>query len=285
MAQRVRQGYAAACRPPRTRSSAVQRRRSRWAATPPPTRWPAWSATWPPTPPPRSPRRRSTSAAGSATSEVASPARYAGQAIPEKEDNMTQNGRTKSSTRSGFWRLGRRGLPADRRCCELAADLPADGPRRARRAGQAQERIRIWATANGEAKTWTSRRVLDPRQLRDRVPPGGHHRRRWPRWAGPGSSSRRRGGVAGAAAARLPGRVDDDPDDLAWIDQAVDRNSRSELAALKANVELAATRPRTCVLTFEDTVHDQRPGRGRLRLHQRGRALWRSGCRTSPGSC
>ena len=31
--------------------------------------------------------------------------------------------------------------------------------------------------------------------------------------------------------------VDDDPEGLAWIDQAVDRNSRSELAALKANVE------------------------------------------------
>jgi aromatase len=28
------------------------------------------------------------------------------------------------------------------------------------------ERIRIWATANGEAKNWTSRRVLDPAALR-----------------------------------------------------------------------------------------------------------------------
>ena len=31
---------------------------------------------------------------------------------------------------------------------------------------KAEERIRIWATANGEAKTWTSRRVLRPRELR-----------------------------------------------------------------------------------------------------------------------
>jgi aromatase len=32
--------------------------------------------------------------------------------------------------------------------------------------GEEQERIQIWATANGEAKTWTSRRVLDPKALR-----------------------------------------------------------------------------------------------------------------------
>ncbi|MFD8959971.1 aromatase/cyclase, partial [Streptomyces anulatus] len=30
----------------------------------------------------------------------------------------------------------------------------------------ARERIRIWATANGEAKHWTSRRTLDPEGLR-----------------------------------------------------------------------------------------------------------------------
>ena len=29
-----------------------------------------------------------------------------------------------------------------------------------------EERIRIWATANGEAKNWTSRRALDPEALR-----------------------------------------------------------------------------------------------------------------------
>jgi aromatase len=42
-----------------------------------------------------------------------------------------------------------------------------------------EERIRIWATANGAAKNWTSRRVLDPEQLRIvfrqevSTPPGG----------------------------------------------------------------------------------------------------------------
>src|SRR5579885_3480764 len=29
-----------------------------------------------------------------------------------------------------------------------------------------QERIRIWATANGEVKSWVSRRTLDPAKLR-----------------------------------------------------------------------------------------------------------------------
>jgi aromatase len=32
--------------------------------------------------------------------------------------------------------------------------------------GAGQERIRIWATAGGEAKSWTSRRTLDPAELR-----------------------------------------------------------------------------------------------------------------------
>jgi len=37
--------------------------------------------------------------------------------------------------------------------------------------------------------------------------------------------------------------VDDAPDGLAWIDQAVDRNSRAELASLKKSVELATGPP------------------------------------------
>ena len=66
--------------------------------------------------------------------------------------------------------------------------------------------------------------------------------------------------------------VDDDPERLAWIEQAVDRNSRSELAALKANVELA-TGSADLVLTFEDTVAIKGSAAGRLRLHQRGAAV------------
>lgn len=48
--------------------------------------------------------------------------------------------------------------------------------------------------------------------------------------------------------------VGDDPAGLAWIDEAVDRNSRAELAALKTNVELAHLAAEL-TFSFEDTVH------------------------------
>ncbi|WP_069814237.1 aromatase/cyclase [Streptomyces sp. TP-A0874] len=115
-----------------------------------------------------------------------------------------------------------------------------------------EERIRIWATANGEAKNWTSRRTLDPAARRIGF----------------------RQEVSAAPVAAMGGAwiietlsaeesrirllhdyraVDDDPEALAWIDRAVDRNSRSELAALKTNVELA-TAAEELLLSFEDTV-------------------------------
>ncbi|MGK5530980.1 aromatase/cyclase [Streptomyces sp. URMC 129] len=114
------------------------------------------------------------------------------------------------------------------------------------------ERIRIWATANGEAKNWTSRRVLDPGKLRIEfrqevsTPPVAAMGGAWL--------------IESISATRSRVRllhdyraIDDDPDSLAWIDQAVDRNSRSELAALKRNVELA-TGADELYLAFEDTV-------------------------------
>jgi aromatase len=47
--------------------------------------------------------------------------------------------------------------------------------------------------------------------------------------------------------------VDDDPGHLDWIDKAVDRNSRAELASLKTNLELA-TGAAELTLTFQDSV-------------------------------
>ena len=115
-----------------------------------------------------------------------------------------------------------------------------------------EELIGIWATANGAAKNWTSRRVLDPDGLRITfrqtvsTPPVASMGGTWiieP---------------LGAAASRVRllhdyTAVDDDPAGLAWIDEAVDRNSRSELAALKTNVELA-TASEELTFSFEDTV-------------------------------
>jgi aromatase len=112
------------------------------------------------------------------------------------------------------------------------------------------ELIRIWATANGAAKTWTSRRRHDPgrlrvsfRQERSQHPVGGM------------------GGAwiiepISASACRVRLLHDffpasDDPADLEWIMQAVDRNSASELQALKTSAELAE---RDRHFTFDDTV-------------------------------
>lgn len=115
-----------------------------------------------------------------------------------------------------------------------------------------EERIRIWATANGEPKNWTSRRVLDPEALRIdfrqevSAPPVAAMGGAWI--------------IEQTAEQECRIRllhdyraVDDDPDKLDWIDQAVDRNSRAELAALKSNVELAVGSA-DLLLSFEDTV-------------------------------
>lgn len=119
--------------------------------------------------------------------------------------------------------------------------------------GDRQERIQIWATANGEAKTWQSRRVLDPAarrvEFRQEVsqPPVAAMAGTWIiEDAGQGASRVRLLHEFRA--------VDDEPDKLEWIDRAVDTNSTAELAALKVNAELA-TGDSGLLFTFDDTVH------------------------------
>lgn len=115
------------------------------------------------------------------------------------------------------------------------------------------ERIRIWAIANGEVRAWTSRRELDPVGLRidfrQQVtqPPVASMHGTWIIEPTTGSRS----------LVRLLHEyraIDDDPEQLAWLDRAVDTNSRSELAALKANVEAAADAGERLTFTFEDSV-------------------------------
>lgn len=112
------------------------------------------------------------------------------------------------------------------------------------------ERITLWATANGEAKTWTSRRELDPgrrrvtfRQEKSQSPVaamGGE----WIIEPLPG------GGTSVLLTHDyLP--VDDVPDADAWIARAVDRNSEAELNALKAAAEGGNEE---LELEFEDSV-------------------------------
>lgn len=112
------------------------------------------------------------------------------------------------------------------------------------------ELIRLWATANGAAKTWTSRRQHDPgrmsvsfRQERSQHPVGGMGGE----WVvEPVSES--------ACRVRLLHdffAASDDPADLDWIGQAVDRNSAAELNALKTSAELTGPDQ---LITFDDTV-------------------------------
>jgi aromatase len=115
------------------------------------------------------------------------------------------------------------------------------------------ERIRIWATANDDVKNWTSRRVLDPADLRIEfrqeisAPPVAEMGGAW--LMEPVSAAECRVRLLHEFRA-----IDDDPRSLAWIDQAVDSNSRSELAALKANVELDDGSPEGRLFSFADTV-------------------------------
>jgi aromatase len=111
------------------------------------------------------------------------------------------------------------------------------------------ERIRIWATANGEVKGWTSRRRLDRRRLsiafqqEVSAAPVAAMRGEW-RFEEAG---------AGRTTVRLLHSfraVDDDPAHLDWIGRAVEHNSAAELAALSA----AALRDPDLVLSFEDSV-------------------------------
>ncbi|MFA3873252.1 aromatase/cyclase [Streptomyces sp. MMCC 100] len=118
--------------------------------------------------------------------------------------------------------------------------------------GAGEERIRIWATANGEAKNWSSRRTLDPENLRITfrqevsTPPVAAMGGTW--IIEPLSTASARIRLLHDYRA-----VDDDPEGLKWIDEAVDRNSRSELAALKTNVERAHA-AEEITFSFEDTV-------------------------------
>ncbi|POX55044.1 cyclase [Streptomyces sp. Ru71] len=115
-----------------------------------------------------------------------------------------------------------------------------------------EERIRIWATANGEPKNWTSRRVLDPEGLRIRF---------WQEVSAPPVKEMTGTWIIeplGAAETRVRllheyRAIDDDPEGLAWIDEAVDRNSRAELPGLKTNLELS-TQAAGLTLSFEDSV-------------------------------
>ncbi|MFG3496473.1 aromatase/cyclase [Streptomyces sp. NPDC047928] len=112
------------------------------------------------------------------------------------------------------------------------------------------ERLRIWATANGALRGWTSRRELDDtgRRIRFRQEVSAHP------VASMGGEWIVEAAGPGLTRVRLTHdftAVDDSDATVEWIHQAVDRNSRAELASLRAAVERPGG---PAPLTFDDTV-------------------------------
>ncbi|GAA4849850.1 aromatase/cyclase [Kitasatospora terrestris] len=94
-----------------------------------------------------------------------------------------------------------------------------------------EQLLRIWATANGEVRHWTSRRTLDRtartvvfRQVVSSAPVAS--------MGGEWLITPTADGGSHVVLLHDFTAVDDDPQAVAWIEQAIDRNSAAELAAL-----------------------------------------------------
>ncbi|GLX05379.1 aromatase/cyclase [Microbispora sp. NBRC 16548] len=115
-----------------------------------------------------------------------------------------------------------------------------------------EELIRLWALANDEVKTWTSRRVLDRagRRVRFRQevsqPPVAAMGGEWV--LEPVSEDETRVLLKHDFQA-----LDDDPAGVDWIKKAVDRNSLSELDRLKHAAEAAGELAELTV-SFDDSI-------------------------------
>ncbi|MGW7386860.1 aromatase/cyclase [Streptomyces sp. NPDC054794] len=117
--------------------------------------------------------------------------------------------------------------------------------------GEREERIRIWATAGNEVKNWTSQRILDPAGLRVDF----RQEVSSPPVAAMGGAWLVEPLASGECLVRLLHTYQAvDEAGLTWIDAAVDRNSRSELDALKAQAERAEASEDGLLCSFEDTV-------------------------------
>lgn len=120
-----------------------------------------------------------------------------------------------------------------------------------------EERIKIWATANGTPKSWTSVRVLDKDNLKIefRQEISAHP------VAEMGGAWVLEAVTEHTTKVRLLHdyrAVADDPDALEWISRAVDTNSRSELHALRVNIQLA-DQLRDVTFSFDDSIEINAP--------------------------
>lgn len=120
---------------------------------------------------------------------------------------------------------------------------------------ESNERLRLWAFANGEVRTWASRRTLDPGCLRIRFhqvvtsPPVESMGGEWVIEAQPDGSTR-------VVLLHDFTIIDDKPEDRTFVTRAVDHNSNAELASLKKAAELGDDFD-LLVLTFSESVHVQ----------------------------
>ncbi|MEU0743942.1 aromatase/cyclase [Streptomyces sp. NPDC006134] len=119
------------------------------------------------------------------------------------------------------------------------------------------ERLRMWATANGEVRSWISERVLDPRerriefrQTRPQAPVETMH--------GTWTVEERPGGTSRLTLLHDFTVAGDRPGDAEWVERACDSNSRAELDNIKRLAE-RWTRLDELVLSFEDSVRVNGP--------------------------
>ncbi|MFG2986907.1 aromatase/cyclase [Streptomyces sp. NPDC048258] len=120
-----------------------------------------------------------------------------------------------------------------------------------------EDRFQMWVTANGQVKSWFSRRALDP--VARRV----DFRQETP--AAPALAMGGRWSVDALAPGRSRLTLDHDftvaedrPDDEAWVARATDTNSRAELDRIKETAENWA-RLDDLLLTFEDRIRVKAP--------------------------
>lgn len=119
------------------------------------------------------------------------------------------------------------------------------------------ERLRMWATAAGQVRSWISLRVQDPQtrrvEFRQQLPqpPVQTMNGTW-------VVEERPGGTTVLTLLHDFSVYADRAADVAWVEQAVDTNSRAELDSLRSLAE-RWTRFDELVLSFEDSVRINAP--------------------------
>ncbi|MGI8664792.1 MAG: aromatase/cyclase [Jatrophihabitans sp.] len=119
------------------------------------------------------------------------------------------------------------------------------------------ERFRIWALANGEVKSWSSRRKIDRAsqlitfEQEVSQPPVASMSGTWL------FDATADGGTEVSLEHQFTA-VDDDPESVQWINTVLDSNSASELAGLRSAAEVAEATDEL-VFTFADSVRVQGP--------------------------